>query len=277
MRVTLWGTRGSVANPSATTRRYGGSTPCVEVRGTAGELVILDAGIGLHWLGQKLLGEGFTQGGEAHVLLSHLHWDHIQGLPFFTPMLMAGNHIQIYGRTGNGQSLEDALLWQMERAYCPVPNFFEPEIGARLTIHDLEDTPLEIGGIQITTRQIHHGTLDMCLGYRLENEGGSLAYLPDVNYTSPEHLKAAIDLAAGVDLLIHDAHHTLSDTEVDGHATDADAVRVGEEAGVGRVLLFHHHPDRSDEEIDAIVDSYQNHRVPVGAATQGDVIRLSSS
>jgi phosphoribosyl 1,2-cyclic phosphodiesterase len=280
LRVKLWGTRGSVANPSATTRRYGGSTPCVEVRGTANELVILDAGIGLHWLGQRLLGEGFSREGQAHILLSHLHWDHIQGLPFFTPMLMAGNDIHVYGQTGNGsgngRGLRNSLLQQMERAYCPVPNFFEEGIGAQLTIHDLSDGSFEIGGIRVRYRQIHHGAAVTCLGYRLENDGGSLAYLPDVSYTEPEHFEAALDLADGVDLLIHDAHHTASDPQVDGHATDADAVRVGEESDVGRVLLFHHHPDRTDDEIDAIVAGYNDHRVRVGAATQGEEIRLSS-
>ncbi|MDP7362217.1 MAG: MBL fold metallo-hydrolase [Candidatus Latescibacteria bacterium] len=276
MRVKLWGTRGSVANPSTTTSQYGGNTPCVEVRGTAGEVIILDAGIGLHWLGQRLMGEGFASGGEAHVLLSHLHWDHIQGIPFFTPLLIEGNHIRIYGRTGNSRGLRDSLLCQMERAYCPVPNFFDDSIGALLTVHELETESISIGGVHVRTRQIHHGDTDMCLGYRIENDGGTLAYLPDIDYTATEHQDAALDLAEGADLLIHDAHHTADEDLSDGHSSDADAVRIGEMAGVGRVMLFHHHPDRSDDEIDAIVASHADRRVPVSAAAQGDEIRLSS-
>ena len=276
MRVKLWGTRGSVSNPSAGTRRYGGNTSCVEIRGTAGEVVILDAGFGLHWLGQRLMGEGFSSGSEAHVLLSHLHWDHIQGLPFFTPMLVEGNHIRVYGPGVNGQGLKDALMCQMERAYCPVPNFFDDSIGARLTVHEFDNASFTIGGVEIRARQIHHGDAAVCLGYRIENDGGSLAYLPDVDYTDPEHLESALDLAEGVDLLIHDSLNREDEEPVKGHATDADAVRVGEQAGVEQVMLFHHHPDRSDDEIDAVVASYAGHRIRVSAAAQGDEIRLSS-
>ncbi len=276
MRVKLWGTRGSVSNPSDETRRYGGNTPCVEVRGTGGEVVILDAGFGLHWLGLRLMGEGFGSGAEAHVLLSHLHWDHIQGIPFFTPMLVEGNHIRIYGRSNNGQPLRDALMWQMERSYCPVPDFFDDRIGARLTVHELEGESITIGSVEVHSRQIHHGETKMCLGYRIENSGGSLAYLPDVDYTTQEHFDAAVDLVQGVDLLIHDALNTPGTRQMPGHASDADAVRLGEEAHVGRVMLFHHHPDRSDDQIDAIVESYADRAVPVSAAAQGDEIRLSS-
>ena len=187
-----------------------------------------------------------------------------------------GNHIRIYGRTSNSRGLRDLLLCQMERAYCPVPNFFDDSIGALLTVHELETESISIGGVHVRTRQIHHGDTDTCLGYRIENDGGTLAYLPDIDYTATEHQDAALDLAEGADLLIHDAHHTADEDLSDGHSSDADAVRIGEMAGVGRVMLFHHHPDRSDDEIDAIVASYADRRVPVSAAAQGDEIRLSS-
>ncbi|MEE2832270.1 MAG: hypothetical protein VYD18_07910 [Candidatus Latescibacterota bacterium] len=109
--------------------RCGGNTPCVGVRTVDGELLILDAGIGLHWLGTELLGNGFAEGGQAHILITHTHWGHIQGLPFFPPMLVGGCHIHLYG-SGGSAPLGNVLRRRMERAYCPVPNFFDDGVGA---------------------------------------------------------------------------------------------------------------------------------------------------
>lgn len=273
MRVKLWGTRGSVPTPAAQNTRYGGNTSCVEVC-TGEETIILDCGIGLHWLGQDLLRS--REGGRAHILLSHTHWDHIQGIPFFQPMLSRDWRFTILGCAGNG-SLQDLLLRQMDQAYCPVPNFFDDEVGARLTIQDIDEEPLHIGATRVTPRRVNHMTGTACLGYRLEADGSSLAYIPDVEYLEDSHRIPALELAAGVDLLIHGAY--CSDAEYGtargrGHASDTAAIDLAREAGAARLLLFHHHPDHDDDTLDAVVEGHRHCGLPVEAAAEGTVYVL---
>ena len=273
LRVKLWGTRGTVSTPVAGNSRYGGNTPCVEVR-TDDDVLILDAGIGLHWLGESLLADGFSRGeGCAHILVSHTHWAHIQGIPFCNPMLVAGNRFTIYGRGDGDNSLEGLLLGQMDSAFCPVPNFFDDRIGAGITISEIEALEFDIGGTHVIARLVHHVSGAVCLGYRLENGSASLAYIPDVEYLEEDHRGPSLELAAGVDLLIHDAHHTAAEYAPHrgcGHSSDQDAVDLALGAGAGKVLLFHHHPDRDDDGIDAVVTSHRNGDFPVEAAREGE-------
>ena len=273
MRLRLWGTRGSVATPDAANSRYGGNTPCVEVRADDGELLILDAGIGLHWLGDELMADGFGGGkGNGHILLSHTHWGHIQGIPFCLPMLISGNHFSIYGNGGSADSLADLLLEQMDSYYCPVPNFFDDKIGALLSIQEIDEVEFDIGDTRVTTRRVNHVPDTVCLGFRLENGESTVAYIPDVEYLDEGHREPALALAAQADLLIHDAHHTVSeyaDRRGCGHGCDSDAVEIARRAGARRLVLFHHHPDRTDDDIDALVSSRSSCDFPVEAAREG--------
>lgn len=132
MRVQFWGTRGSIATPVPSMTRYGGNTSCIEVRSAAGTLVIVDCGTGGHWLGQNLIAAG-AKGLRGHILISHTHWDHIQGIPFFAPLFMPGNEWDIYGPKGLGQSLREALAGQMQYTYFPVPL---DQCGAKIRYHD---------------------------------------------------------------------------------------------------------------------------------------------
>lgn len=270
MHVKLWGTRGTVPTPAPEAIRYGGNTPCVAVRASDDCLMILDAGIGLHWLGNDLLNSGFAEGGEAHILITHMHWAHIQGLPFFTPMLAGNCRVHLYG-CGDGAPLLDVLRQQMKRAYCPVPDFFDENIGAHVTATDLDERPLEIGVTTITPRRVNHAPGVTTFGFRLESGGESLAYIPDVEYLDEDHRKPALDLARDVDLLIHDAHHTSAEYDSRrgcGHCSDAAAVSLAQNAGAGRVVLFHHHPDHDDAVIDDVVDSYADADIVVEAAAE---------
>lgn len=282
MLVKPWGTRGSIPAPAVATARYGGNTPCVEVRAPDGETLILDAGIGLHWLGVGLIEGGFSRRQRrAHILLTHTHWGHIQGLPFFQPMLDGNCRFNLYGSPGPGNgSLRDLLLQQMDSAYCPVPNFFEDRIGARLTIADIDETPFQIGDTRVTPRRVNHVAGADCLGYRLECGGASMAYIPDVEYLEAAHRQPALELAAGAGLLIHDAHFAADEYvghRGTGHSSDRAAVDLAREAGVGRVLLFHHHPDRADSAIDRIVATHQDCGLSVEAAAERAEYRLGET
>jgi phosphoribosyl 1,2-cyclic phosphodiesterase len=270
LHVKLWGTRGTVPTPTPHTTQYGGNTPCVSVRASDGELIILDAGIGLHWLGNELLSNGFAEKGRAHILISHMHWGHIQGLPFFQPMLVDSCQIHLHGY-GDGIPLRDVLGRQMEHAYCPVPDFFDEGIGARLTTADIGEDPIQVGITTITPRKVNHTPGISTFGFRLDSDGQSLAYIPDVEYLNETHQRPALQLAEGVDLLIHDAHHTSAEYDSQrgcGHCSDAAAVELARKADVGKLILFHHHPDHGDDTIDDVVSHYSGDEVDVEAASE---------
>ena len=272
MQVKLWGTRGAIPTPSASQTAYGSNTACVAVRTGDRRQLVLDGGMGLHWLGKDLLQSGFSSGtGRAYILLTHTHWDHIQGIPFCYPMLISGNRFFIYGRGSSSTSLVDLLKQQMDDTYCPVPNFFEDFIGATVQVENIDAGEFFIGETRIVAREVNHVPDAVCLGYRLENGTSSLAYLPDVEYLEEEHRQQALELAQGVDLLIHNAHFTATEYPThrgQGYATDADALDIAARAKVGRLLLFHHHPERDDEAIDRIAATHANGDIPVEAARQ---------
>ncbi len=279
MHVKLWGTRGTVPTPTPDVARYGGNTPCVSVHAADGQLIILDAGIGLHWLGNDLLGNGFADGGEAHILISHMHWGHIQGLPFFNPLLAGNCRVHLYG-CGDTASADDVLRRQMKRAYCPVPDFFDDAIGASVTVTDMDEQAFQIGATTVTPRRVNHAPGMSTFGFRLDSGGCTLAYIPDVEYLEEDHRRPALELAQGADLLIHDAHHTTAEYDHQrgcGHRSDAAAVHLAQHAGVSKVVLFHHHPDHDDAVIDDIVSAHANADVAVeGAVEQAEYVLEST-
>jgi phosphoribosyl 1,2-cyclic phosphodiesterase len=161
MQVQFWGTRGSIPKPGPTTARYGGNTPCLEIRSKRGTLVIIDCGTGLHGLGVYLSASG-VKNLAGHILISHTHWDHIQGFPFFVPFFAPGNKWEIYGPKGLDQSLRETLAGQMQHTYFPIA---PDQFGAELHYHDLLEGTFEIGDIKVTTQYLNHPALT--LGYRL--------------------------------------------------------------------------------------------------------------
>ncbi len=261
MRIKFWGTRGSIARPGPTTARYGGNTSCVEVRANSGTLIVLDCGTGGHPLGQELIasGTGATQGS---ILISHTHWDHIQGIPFFAPLFSAGNVWDLYGPKGLAQGLRSTLAGQMEHTYFPITL---DQFGATIRYHDLVEGTFSIGDVKITTRYLNHPALT--LGYRIEVDGASLAYCCDhephsAALASGEATMSGSDqrhqdFVAGADLVIHDAQYTARDypSKVGwGHSPAEYAVRLCRDASVKKLALTHHDPLRDDDGIDAIVD-----------------------
>ena len=267
--VTFWGTRGSIPTPGAHTARYGGNTPCVAVRsgdegGGTGKLVNLDAGTGIRPLGRELV-ERQNGAVQAEILLSHAHWDHIQGLPHFKPFFAPGNAVRIWGSRQGTTSLEAILRQQMDPAVFPVPL---DALSAKLTVQQVEPGEFTVGAFRVRAMRLRHpGTT---LGYRLtpagaggRAEGASMAYVTDNELgpggkyeTSPSWRKDFVTFLEGVELLIHDAMYTPEELEEHrgwGHSTFEEAVALAGDAGVKRLVLFHHEPEHGDEAIDALV------------------------
>src|SRR5919199_399798 len=172
MRVRFWGTRGSVPTPGPTTVRYGGEKACVEVRTDAGTFFVLDSGTGIRELGLHLMRQRAPV--DAHIMLGHTHWDHISGFPFFTPVFVPGNRLCIYGARDLDRSLRDVLAGQMHYTYFPVPL---GDLQAEITFIELEEGSLQLQDATIRTHYLNHTAV--CLGYRLEADDVSLAYITD--------------------------------------------------------------------------------------------------
>jgi len=275
MKITFWGTRGSLAKPGPDTARYGGNTACVEVRTSSGTLLVIDCGTGGHSLGQRLVrnAKGPVDG---HLLIGHTHWDHIQGIPFFAPLFIRGNSWDIYGPKGLSQSVKAALAGQMEHTYFPVAL---EHLGATIRYHDLVEGVFSVGDVRISTRYLNHPALT--LGYRLDADGAIIAYCSDHEPHSAALASGTsaitgidrqyADFIAGADLVIHDGQYVAAEYAAKqgwGHSTVEYAVRVCREAGVRRVALTHHDPLRTDDAIDRIVGDLRSALREEGASIE---------
>jgi phosphoribosyl 1,2-cyclic phosphodiesterase len=249
MRVKLWGTRGSIPTPGPDTVRYGGNTSCVEVEAGRGRL-ILDAGSGIRKLGLALLPAPAL---EAALLVTHVHWDHIQGFPFFAPAYRETTTLDIFGLEVAHRKIERLLSDQMEQVYFPVDL---SSLRARLRFHDLDAAAFDWAGARIRTIRTNHTT--ETVGFRVDEGGRSAVYIPDNELSrcgQPGTTPYAdfVAFCRGADLLVHDAQYARAAYERFrgwGHSTYEEALDLAIDAGVRRLALFHHDPQTADDEID---------------------------
>ena len=279
MKVRFWGVRGAFAMPGRDFLRYGGNTTSVELVTDAGERLLIDLGTGATELAKQLVAAEFGTGkGKLPILLSHTHLDHIQGLPFFTPFFIKGNEIRILGANPtSGSSLEATLQNQLAPHYSPL-NGLE-NLAAGVSIETITaGQAIAVPGFEIATAAVPHGSM-WTTAFRITADGKAVAYLSDVEYPSiDEPLEAALALARGADLLIHDAMHADHDYELRrgwGHSPARAGVVVAEQAGAKKLALFHHSPDATDDMIDEVVArTAARTAVPVFAAAEGSYLHV---
>ena len=287
MKVKFWGVRGSIASPGPHTVRYGGNTTCIEIRTDNNELIILDAGTGIFPLSQTLLAELPVQ---ANVFISHSHWDHIQGLPFFVPNFIPGNVLRLHGAydpvSGNG--IEQVMAVQLQYSYFPVR---EAEMKASIEYVTLTpNQTIQVGSATITPYLLNHPVINF--GYRIECNGKSVFFTgdhePPYNIYEPgdeayaeyqsyvdEKEQSVLDAMRGVDVLIADTSYTAQEYPAKkgwGHGTYKTSIEAARKVGARVLFCTHHEPTRSDDALEAVFAKALVEHAP---ASGGPDIRLA--
>lgn len=311
INVSFWGVRGSVPSPGPETAKYGGNTPCIEIS-TDSQRVIIDAGTGIRSLGKHIVeSEDYSP---IHLFISHTHWDHIQGFPFFMPAFHSEYDIHVYGpykvheEENNGESFKEIMERQMDFSFFPV-QLEEVEKMADIHYHPIGEEELEISPFEITTQAMNHTVYS--LGYRIETEQASIAYTGDTEpYYDPfsrEHEgdetegfgnqeqiqeqihmmnQRTVQFVRDADLLISDAQYTEEEYENRrgwGHSTIMDCIDLAVKGNVSNVIFFHHDPERTDDEIDRLetlaqekIEKQSSQEIGAAFAREGLDIQLSS-
>jgi len=273
MKIRFWGTRGSIPVCEADCVRYGGNTTCVEIRTSDGELIVLDAGTGIRKLGMKLEKDP-TFKNRGTILITHTHWDHIQGFPFFTPAFRPENHFVFYGQFKLYGRLEDSLKGQMEHIYFPVKL---RDMGSRLEFVEIVEEEFKIGSARVVSRHLNHP--QGVLGYRIEDREKVFVFATDTEHYLDRLDHKVVDLARGADILVYDAQYTENEYRQKvgwGHSTWVEGVAVARAAGVKRLILTHHDPEHNDEFIDRMLEEARREFPATDAAYQGMTITLRS-
>jgi phosphoribosyl 1,2-cyclic phosphodiesterase len=261
LHLRFWGTRGSIPAPGPNTVRYGGNTPCIEVRTDTGWLIVLDAGTGMRELGRSLVAGANGSGIAGDIFLTHAHWDHIQGIPFFAPIFQQGNRFTIWGSRTLETSIDRVIKDQMSPVVFPVT--FDG-LSARIDFREIAEERHTGSGYEVRAFAVQHP--GGALGYRFssaDKTGHSFVYISDNELSADASYETRdgwrddlVEFIRGASLLVHDATYTTDEYQAHrgwGHSTYDDAVTLALDAGVDDLVLFHHKPERSDAELDRYV------------------------
>jgi len=277
--LRFWGVRGSTPTVDKVTWRYGGNTACLELTTPVGARLILDCGTGLRMLGRHLEASGAPERDEPHIFVTHYHWDHIQGIPFFSPLYAEQNRFHFYSfrseYLGAG-SLKRVFEAQMAHPYFPV------DLAAMCAKREFTEVSgndqVEVPGARVTARWLHHP--QGCLGFRFETSVGTVAYATDNEPGNPQLDKSLRELAEGADIFINDAQFTPQQLRTTrkgwGHSSWLEGVKIAKEVGVKNLVLFHHDPDSSDKVVDGILRDARETFANVWAAAEGMVMTLGT-
>lgn len=298
-RLKFWGTRGSIPVPGPETLHYGGNTTCVELRADD-EIIVLDAGSGIRPLGVALDTEFQARPIKLSLLITHAHWDHIQGFPFFKPAYDSKNELRIFGFDGAGATFREIMAEPMRSPFFPITM---RELSARMDINKLSEMKFSLGKLDIHATFVNHP--GVCAGYRIFTSGGSVAFLPDhepyefflhavrakqlspqqVREISAEQHAALVQFLRGSDILILDSQYTDQEYKKHigwGHGSISSAVSLASEAEVQTLLLFHHDPSHDDAIVETMVESARElatsrgSHLDVAGAQQGSEILLEA-
>jgi phosphoribosyl 1,2-cyclic phosphodiesterase len=280
MRIRFWGVRGSIPAPGPETNRYGGNTSCVSLATAAGGLVIIDMGTGLMHLGNQLMTGAFGKGaGKATILLSHTHWDHIQGLGFFAPVFVGGNQFTVWGPGGSPEVLESILEGQMDPNFSPLQTLknFSAKFEVRAAVCG---EPFGAEGATVIAREHPHGAT-RALAFRIEEAGRVFVYASDVGYPEGAPPADAIAHYRGADVLLHDSTYRPADQATRrnrGFSSYEDACAAAIAAKVKRLVTFHYDQDYTDDDVDQIVGECRRaldpHGITLVPAREGDELEI---
>ena len=278
MRVGIWGTRGSIATPGPQTARYGGNTACLTVEGSGGTVLVLDAGTGIRLVDDVIP----ARATRVDVLLTHLHMDHIIGLGFFPVLQRRGLDVHLWGPKTAGDDIRSRLTRYLSPPLFPVRL---RDLPANVTVHQIASADLQLGEFRVSASFVTHP--DPALGFRVSVDGTSLAYIPDHEpalgvkaFPVAPMWTSGHRIAEGVDLLLHDSQYTEQEYGERvgwGHSSISDSVAFAKQAGVGRLVLFHHDPTHDDAMMDGLAKHAALHggsTVAISAATEGATLEI---
>jgi phosphoribosyl 1,2-cyclic phosphodiesterase len=281
LSLKFWGVRGSIPTPIKENMRYGGNTLCIEVRLPSDEILVFDGGTGIRGLGDFHMDENENKGLNVRVFLTHFHWDHIQGIPFFRPLYAPDNRVIFHTPrishlrkedTGADGGAEGILSGQFSNPYFPVSFEF---LLAKKEFVELDLQPTKFGDLTISPFLLNH--LGGAFGYRIESEGAVIVYATDLEHGDKELDKTVREYSQNADLLIFDSQYTPEDYEAHkgwGHSTWQEACKVANECQVKQLVLFHHKPSYDDAKLDQIAEEASREFENVSCAREGDSVIL---